>query len=110
MSEGSYVLDRQGGRALVRGVGDVDFSTRSQFEDVLTQAATSPSLVISFLDCTFCDSSIIGALVNLRESKPDRDVLLLVAPKTAVERVFGLVGIDRVFRIAPSEEGLAAGS
>ena len=53
---------------------------------------------------------LIGALVNLRESKPDRDVLLLVAPKTAVERVFGLVGIDRVFRIAPSEEGLAAGS
>ena len=110
MSEGSFVLDRRDGGALVRVVGDVDFSTRPEFEDVLTQAAASDALVVSFLDCTFCDSSIIGALVNLRQSQPDKDILLLVAPKSAVERVFGLVGIDRIFRVAPSEESLAAGS
>jgi anti-anti-sigma factor len=108
MSHGHFVLDRAGDASVVRVIGDVDFANRTEFEGVLLQTDASAPLSISFLDCTFCDSSIIGALMKLRTARPESAIRLLVAPKTAVARVFELVGIDRVFPISPSEESIPA--
>jgi anti-anti-sigma factor len=108
--ESHFKLEPRDGRPLVRVIGDVDFSTRPYFERVLAETDARSPLVVSFLECTFCDSSIIGTLVSLRESRGGENVSLLVAPKSAVARVFGLVGIDRIFTIASDEEALTAGT
>jgi anti-anti-sigma factor len=97
MSSDHFSVERGDGSVLLRVVGDVDFSNRAEFEDALAQCSEREPLTISFLDCTFCDSSIIGALMKLRNARPNADITLQVAPKTAVARVFELVGVDRVF-------------
>jgi anti-anti-sigma factor len=101
-----FLFDPSADRPTVRVVGDVDFSRRAEFEGVLAQAAGSKRLAISFLECSFCDSSIIGALMKMRAAHPDTDVALLVAPGSAVARVFELVGIDQIFTVVMADETL----
>jgi anti-anti-sigma factor len=108
VSQGHFALEATGDRPVVRVIGDVDFSNRGEFEDVLSRTESSDALVVSFLECSFCDSSIIGALMKLRNARPNADITLLVSPKSAVARVFELVGVDRVFPIGSGGEPVSA--
>ena len=103
MSTDNFRIEERNGAQLLRLRGEVDFSQRAEFEDALAGSTADRPLVVSFAECTFCDSSIVGALMKLRNNRPNAEITLIISPESAVARVFDLVGIDRVFTVEPDE-------
>jgi anti-anti-sigma factor len=101
----SFVTDSAQGYPVFRVIGDVDFSNQAEFETALrgVDAGSASALIVSFEECTFFDSSIVGALMQYWRA-PERswDVVLVTKPENPANRVFEIVGIDRVYPTAHS--------
>lgn len=106
-----FAVESADGYPVFRVFGDVDFSSQAEFETALRGmgVASGSAALVSFEDCTFFDSSIVGALMKYWRA-PDRswDVVLVTKPENPANRVFEIVGIDRVFPVAHSLEAAVA--
>ena len=106
-----FVIESTHGYPVFRVVGDVDFSAQADFEAALRgmDVSDASAAIVSFEDCTFFDSSIVGALMKYWRL-PERtwDAVLVIKPENPANRVFEIVGIDRVYPIAHSLEEAAA--
>jgi anti-anti-sigma regulatory factor len=107
----SFVIESAHGYPVFRVIGDVDFSIQADFEAALRSfdVTGASAAIVSFEDCTFFDSSIVGALMKYWRA-PERvwDVVLLTKPGNPANRVFEVVGIDRVYPIEHSLQAAAA--
>jgi anti-anti-sigma factor len=101
----SFVIESAHGYPVFRVIGDVDFSDQAELETALRglDVGASSAAIVSFEDCTFFDSSIVGALMKYWRA-PERswDVVLVTKPENPANRVFEIVGIDRVYPVAHS--------
>jgi anti-anti-sigma factor len=106
-----FVIESTHGYPVFRVVGDVDFSAQAEFEAALQgmDVSGASAAIVSFEDCTFFDSSIVGALMKYWRL-PERtwDAVLVIKPENPANRVFEIVGIDRVYPIAYSLEEAVA--
>jgi anti-anti-sigma factor len=106
-----FVIESTHGYPVFRVVGDVDFSAQAEFEAALRgmDVSGASAAIVSFEDCTFFDSSIVGALMKYWRL-PERtwDAVLVIKPENPANRVFEIVGIDRVYPIAHSLDEAAA--
>jgi len=112
MIQREFPVTTTGSYSLLEISGDVDFSMRNAFERALDGMKTSPTAIVSFEHCSFCDSSIIGALMKLHKSSGDANVVLVVPSTNPVSRIFELVGVSRVLTVVQSlteAERLAGG-
>lgn len=106
-----FVVESAHGYPVFRVVGDVDFSAQAEFEAALRSMDVSgaSAAIVSFEDCTFFDSSIVGALMKYWRL-PERtwDAVLVIKPENPANRVFEIVGIDRVYPVTHSIEEAVA--
>ncbi len=101
----SFVTESTRGYPVFRVRGEVDFSHQTEFEAALRLLPVEggSAAIVSFEECTFFDSSIVGALMKYWRS-PERawDVVLVTKPANPANRVFDIVGIDRVYPVEHS--------
>jgi anti-anti-sigma factor len=101
----SFVTDSTRGYPVFHVSGEVDFSHETEFETALRRmhVAGGSAAIVSFEECTFFDSSIVGALMKYWRW-PERawDVVLVTKPENPANRVFDIVGIDRVYPVEHS--------
>ncbi len=108
---GRFITDSAQGYPVFRVLGEVDFSHQPEFETALRSLdlGDASAAIVSFEDCTFFDSSIVGVLMKYwRDPERSWDVVLLTKPGNPVNRVFDIVGIDRVYPVEHSIEDAAA--
>lgn len=111
MTVKTFVNESAGGYPVFRVLGDVDFSNQTDFEEALRgiEVENATAAIVSFEDCTFFDSSIVGSLMKYWRS-PERswDVILVTKPENPANRVFEIVGINRVYPVAHSLDAAIA--
>ncbi len=74
---------------------------------LLLQAATQPvrGVVLDFRKVTFLPSKVLPSLVSLRTQLAKRGgILAIVAPTERVNRLLGLVGMEKAILIGPDAE------
>ncbi len=100
-----FAIESIGGYPVFRVTGDVDFSNQPDFDAALrgVDPGAASAVIVSFEECTFFDSSIVGALMKYWRS-PERewDAVLVTRPENPANRVFDIVGIDRVYPVEHS--------
>lgn len=104
MSEGFPVL-WSGRTAVVRLPAEIDLTIADDLREallsVLNQGALA--LIADMTTTTFCDSAGITALIRAARRAEANDASMRLAAVTpSVQRVFTLVGIDRLIDIYPS--------
>ena len=84
--------------------GDYDVAYRSALRAELEAVRGSKSLVVDLSGVTFMDSSCVGELVGLHGSRVAAGYppLTVVQNDLIVKRLFGLLGLDRVFNTVDS--------
>lgn len=102
------VIDH-GDRTLVMLRGELDLASqgdfRAQVGDLLHTGRAD--LVIDLTELTFLDSTGLGALIGIRRrAYALQGSLTLVCPTHAVMELFSIVGLERVFDIRPTLDGL----
>lgn len=99
-------IERRGESTVLGLAGELDIATVPSFEAAVKEALGSPSapkLVIDMLDVTFLDSSGLGALVSLRQSHPELDIVLVVGGGI-VRKAIDTTGLTEWFRLVDSVE------
>ena len=83
--------------------GDLDFSTQANLGDAIDQAlstALTKEIHVDMADATFIDSSVIRALLKLREAAIARDKPLSIWNcNEQIREIFGIGGFDQLFVI-----------
>lgn len=96
------------GDALVVTVKDqrIDAAVAVRFKDKMLELTTHPSerVILDMQNVEFLDSSGLGAVVGSMKQLGRERKLDLVALTPAVEKVFRITRMDRVFRIFPDVE------
>ena len=84
----------------------IDAVVAIQFKDALREAATdAPSrIVLDLSQVAFMDSSGLGAVIGVMKQLAPTRKLELAALSTAVEKVFRLTRMDKVFAIHDSPQ------
>ena len=105
----SQVLD---GIHVCSVTGEVDYSVKDQFESGLKSAVDgvhSP-LVIDLTGVRYMDSTGLNALARAKAAMTARkDELYIVLPQPHLQKVFEIVGFDRIFHLHQTlEEAVAA--
>lgn len=91
--------------AAVEVSGELDHHTSSQVRDILPALPLGPGqqLLIDLGGLTFCDSTGITILIAARNhALAARATIALIAVPDRVRRIFGIVGLDRVFPAYPT--------
>jgi anti-anti-sigma factor len=86
--------------ALVRVLGELDYSTSDQLEAVIDRAqrAAPRSVAVDFTECRYIDSTVLTVLV--RASKTLGDGLRVVIPHDShIRRIFAITNLDRMMQI-----------
>lgn len=80
--------------------GDLDVFSATAFKEDLFGCidAGARRLVIDMSDSEFIDSTGLGVLVAAAKHAPSR-TLEIVCDEGALRHIFGIVGLDRVFRL-----------
>ena len=93
---------------VIRVVGEIDLATCGILARTIDDASSQhASLVVSFEDCTYVDSSCLGVLI--RKRKRLGDALLIVAkPSSQVSRIFAIAGLAEALDIRPSLDAALA--
>jgi anti-anti-sigma factor len=96
----AVVVDDTAATAVVRVLGELDYSSSSQLEAALeqTQSAGQREVVVDFTSCRYIDSTVLTVLV--RASKKNGDALRVVIPLGShIRRIFAITNLDRMIRI-----------
>jgi len=92
--------------AVVMLPGEIDVSNAQWVFDQLSSAfASGATLVIADLTKTvFCDSTGLGTLLRVQRqaARDGAQLRLAIAPGTPVQRVFDLMGLDRLLPVYTS--------
>jgi anti-anti-sigma factor len=87
----------EGGELVVRASGELDLNSRS----VLVEKVTAPltgvveRVVVDLGDVTFCDSSGLGALLDIRRAAGDAGIAMVLRDVPApVARLLDLTDVD----------------
>ncbi|GAA4102717.1 MULTISPECIES: STAS domain-containing protein [Actinomadura] len=94
------------GPTVLTVAGELDYHTGGQLREALEETEfTKAGVVIDLTDLTYCDSTGITVLVTAyhRAKKADAP-LALAGLNPDLRRVFGIVGLDRVFAFHPTVE------
>lgn len=82
--------------------GEIDYSVKEKFENALRSAVDgvhSP-LVLDLTDVRYMDSTGLNALARAKARMTARgDSLFIVLPQQHLQKVFAIVGFDKIFRI-----------
>ena len=83
--------------------GDVDLEGADELREAGEQALTElcSTLRINLSECTFLDSTGLGALISIRNSAGTRPVIF-ENPSPRVMRVFEVTAMDKVLTIEPA--------
>lgn len=111
MSIGSFPLLWSGRTAVVRLPAEIDLTIADDLREtllsVLNQGALA--LIADMTLTTFCDSAGITAMVRAaRRATANGAIMRLAAVTPPVQRVFTLVGIDRLIDMYPSIDAAMA--
>jgi anti-anti-sigma factor len=102
-------VGRAFGRPVLRLSGELDLYGAPKLLDVGTRLLESnelDALVVDVSDLTFCDSSGLKVLAELRdEANAAGCTLVLRSPQPIVRRVIELTGFHHVVPIEPGERG-----
>ena len=83
--------------------GDFDFSTQGNLGDAIDQAlssAVTKEIHVDMTDATFIDSSVIRALLKLRETAIAHDILMSIWNcNEQIREIFVIGGFDQLFVI-----------
>ena len=94
------------GALVVHLTGELDlYNAPVLRETLLDCVAQSPSrLVLDLAEVTFVDSTVLGALVEVRSKLGSRDRFVLAAPGLETRRALAVSGLDRHFRVSETVE------
>ncbi|MFL5907343.1 MAG: STAS domain-containing protein [Solirubrobacterales bacterium] len=94
------------GPSVVSLAGELDLSTIPRLEGRLfEELRTRPGVVVDLTRLSFIDSSGIGLLIQAFRADGDRGgMCTVISPRSQVERVFALAGIDRALPVFQSRE------
>jgi anti-sigma B factor antagonist len=95
------------GALVVRLTGELDLYNAPVLRETLLEcAARSPRrLVVDLTEVTFVDSTVLGALVEVRSKLGSRDGLVLAAPGLETRRALEVSGLERLFEVTETLEG-----
>ncbi|WP_399895023.1 STAS domain-containing protein [Streptomyces sp. BBFR51] len=99
--------------AVLELTGDLDHHTAPEVRAALPGIDLRPDqqLVIDLGGLTFCDSSGISVLIAARNHTLAADAgIALAGVPGRVSRIFGMVGLDQVFRTYPTVDAAEAAS
>ena len=99
------------GALVVRLAGELDLYNAPVLREALLDClARSPSrLVLDLAEVTFVDSTVLGALVEVRSKLGSREGLVLAAPGLEARRALAVSGLDRHFSVTETVEGALGG-
>ncbi|HUV05189.1 MAG TPA: STAS domain-containing protein [Armatimonadota bacterium] len=105
-----FALDVQyrGNASIVRVLGDLDVYTAPDLDTCLQQLITAGGthLAVDLEKCSYLDSEGIKVLIRARESAGERVRLSICGAKGTVLRIFRISGLDTVFNMLSSTDGL----
>jgi anti-sigma B factor antagonist len=95
------------GTLVVRLTGELDLYNAPVLRKTLLEcAARNPRrLVVDLAEVTFVDSTVLGALVEVRAKLGSRDGLVLASPGLETRRALEVSGLDRHFEVRETVEG-----
>jgi anti-anti-sigma factor len=96
----AVVVEDTAATAVVRVLGELDYSSSSQLETALeqTQSAGERAVVVDFTNCRYIDSTVLTVLI--RASKRNGDALRIVIPlRSHLRRIFAITNLDRMIHI-----------
>ncbi|MFW5415460.1 STAS domain-containing protein [Nocardiopsis sp. CNT-189] len=97
------------GHALVTVRGEIDLYTAPQLHGELVGALDDGArrLVVDMSRVEFCDSTGMNVLLSaMKRSREKGGDLELIAPRPAVMKILEVTGLDAVFTIRDSADGL----
>jgi anti-sigma B factor antagonist len=93
---------------VVNVAGELDVATVPELERVLGEVAESDSrsLIVDLSDCSFIDSSGLGALVSARERtlRAEGGSFGVCCPDAQVRRLLEITGLDTAMGVVASRE------
>ncbi|MGN9893008.1 STAS domain-containing protein [Micromonospora sp. L31] len=101
-----------GGRIVLRPVGDLDIATAAVVQDALDAALDLPDtveLVVDLAEVPFLDSTGVAALLRGAAEAVGRGASLrVVDPQPVVARVLRITGVDSLVGLAPRHRNPSA--
>lgn len=85
--------------------GEYDLSLKSEFQAELASLEAIPHVVLDFIDVTYMDGCCVNELLRLEELRQARrlePLTIVVQRGTAVHRIFDILNMGSVFRLAES--------
>jgi anti-sigma B factor antagonist len=111
MPDAGFVVEVVRGVPVVAAPEGIDITNADGLRMALLEAAARgpATLVVDMTRTNFCDTAALHALVSARKrAQAEGGEVLLVIAGAAVQRIFAITGLDRVFLISASlEEALA---
>lgn len=111
MPDAGYVVEVFRGVPVVTPPEQIDITNADGLRTALLEAAARgpATLVVDMTRTQFCDTAALHALVSAhKRARATGGEVLLVITGAAVQRIFAITGLDRVFLIFTSlEEALA---
>lgn len=84
-------IDRLDGCVVVRVEGELDLASAASFEEALGSAMDNPRVIVDLDDCTFLDSSGVGAIAAAARTHPE---ISIVASDPSILRVLEITALD----------------
>jgi len=98
------VRTERGGVIVLRLIGDHDLATKPSLVAELAALPPEAAVVIDLTDCTFVDSTVIGAILNARRPERTRVSLVLPPDTSYVMRALSVLGVSDLMPVHPSIE------
>ena len=106
-------VEERGDAVVATLTGELDLSGASRTRDSITQAVptSARALVLDMTDLEFIDSSGVAMIFALarRLSSRRQEVHVAVRPGGPVERVLGIVGVEKAVSVHPDVEQALGG-
>jgi anti-sigma B factor antagonist len=104
----AVTVERTADANIVTPVGELDLSTSPRLRSVTYDLAleSSSALILDLTQVPFIDSTALGGLIALRRWTFARSsrLVMIVEPRSVVDRVLKVSGLDKTFHLAESRE------